>query len=112
MTVPFTTSVTLIARAKTGVDSDGNDVYGETETVVQGVVGPGPSSEITSAQDLVTTQPTAYLPAGVAVAAIDALEAGGLRYEVDGDPQNWPQHPFTGWRPPLPIVVPLRRVTG
>lgn len=112
MTLPFASTVRLVTRTKTGVDGYGNDAYGETVTTVQGVVGPGPSGEITTAQDLVTTQPTAYLPAGVQVTAIDALETGGVRYEVDGDPQDWPANPWTGWRPPLPTVVPLRRVTG
>ena len=112
MTVPFTSPVVIVTRTVTGEDSDGNDVYGTSDVTVQGVIAPGQSLERTNGQDLVVTQPTAYLPAGVEVTAIDALELAGVRYEVDGDPQVWPAHPFTGWRPPLPVVVPLRRVTG
>lgn len=112
MTVPFTQTLTLRTRTVTGTDSDGNDVYGSSDTSVKGVIGPGPSSELTSGQDMVTTQPTAYLPATVDPTAVDAILDGTVVYEVDGEPQIWPANPFGGWRPPLPVVVPLRRVTG
>jgi hypothetical protein len=112
VTVPFTVPITLAKRVVTSTDAYGNDVYTETTSTVQGVFAPGVSMENTQGEDQVVSQPTAYLPASVDPSAVDVLEVGGLRYQIDGEPQVWGAHPFTGWRPPLPMIVPLRRVTG
>lgn len=112
MTYPFGVQITLVTRTKTGTDAYGDDVMGETDTTVTGVFIPGMSSEIIAGGDVVTTQPTVHLPDTVDPTAFDAIEVSGVRYEVDGEPQTWPQHPMTGWRPAFPVVVPLRRVTG
>lgn len=108
----------------------GSDVYTESVTMTAGVFTPGSSAEIVSGGDRVTTQPTEYLPADVKVSATDVLvpdvvvdSAGnpvldgngkvqGTRYEVDGDPRPYPVSPWTGWRPALPVVVALRKVSG
>lgn len=127
----LTTPCALVKRTPGGTDSMGNDVDTETVTMTAGLFAPGSSAEIAYGQsDRVTTQPTEYLPADVDVSAFDVLvpdvlvdSAGnpvldgngkvqGTRYEVDGQPASWPANPFTGWRPALPVVVPLRRVTG
>ena len=114
MPVMFTQPVTLLTRSAGDVDSYGNDVLTATQSVVNGVVAPGGSTETLTGGDQVVTQPTAYLPAGVDVTAIDALTANGVTYEVDGDVQDWTSspNPFTGWLPELPVVVRLKRVTG
>lgn len=110
MTFPFGQTVTLITRTVSGQDSYGNDVYTETTTDVTGAFDPGTSAEAVQGQDLLTVQPTVYLPADVDVpSAVDAVEIAGQRYEVDGSPNVY-QSPFTGWRPGT--VVRLRRVTG
>ena len=109
MTFPFGQSVSLVKRTKSGVDAFGNDVFTTTSTVVSGVFAPGGSSEQIQGQDVIVSQPTVYLPAGTDVAAVDAIDINGDRFEVDGSPNDW-RNPFTGWRPA--VEVRLRRVTG
>jgi hypothetical protein len=101
--------ITLITRTVSGQDGYGNDVFAEASTVVNGAFNPGTSVELVQGQDLLTVQPTIYLPPNVAPAAIDAVEVAGLRFEVDGSTDVW-QSPFTGWHPGN--VVKLKRVTG
>lgn len=110
----FTVPIVLRGRTVTGRDTYGNDVRADTSTTVQGVYAPGGSSEVTGDRDTVTTQPTVYLPASVSLAAVDAVEIGGVTFEVDGEPQRWDlqPHPFGGSVPPFPIVAQLRKVTG
>lgn len=110
----FGPQITLVTRTVTGQDADGNDVYGETTTTVQGVFAPGGSAEYppgtgSSGGDQVISQPTVYLPLGTSLAAVDAVEVGGVRYEVDGDPLVWasPSGSKLGG-----VQVPLRKVTG
>lgn len=109
MTFPLGAQITLVTRAKSGTDSYGNDVYGETTTTVVGAFAPGGSSELIQGQDTVITQPTVYLPAGTDVTSVDEVEVNGLRYLVDGEPNAWVS-PFTGWAPG--VEVRLERVTG
>lgn len=103
-------SVTIHRRAVTGQDSYGNDIYADVDALV-GVVAfaPGASSEVTQGRDTITTQPTVYLPAGTVVDGISAVTAGGVRYDVDGNPNAW-RSPFSGWAPG--IEVRLKAVTG
>ena len=109
MTFPFAQTVTLVKRVKSGTDALGNDVYTESTTDVPGAFNPGTSAELVQGQDVVTTQPTVFLPPGTDVSAIDAVDVAGQRFEVDGDPKDW-RNPFTGWTPG--VEVKLRRVTG
>jgi hypothetical protein len=109
VTFPFGQQVTLISRTVTGQDSYGNDVYGETSTTVVAAFNPGGSTELVQGQDMVTVQPTVYLPASVQPLAVDAVLVNGQRFDVDGVTDVW-QSPFTGWHPGN--VVKLKRVTG
>jgi hypothetical protein len=109
VTFSYGTPVTLISRTVTGQDSYGNDVYSETSTTVTAAFSPGTSIELVQGQDLVTVQPTLYLPPDVQPQAVDAVLVGGERFEVDGSTEVW-QSPFTGWHPGN--VVKLKRVTG
>jgi hypothetical protein len=118
MPVTFTVPITLISRGVTGRDGDGNDVYGETVTVVQGVYAPADGNgtggnENTDARDTVIEGAAVYLPAP-APTAVDAIRIFGLDFEIEGTPQDWSlqPHPFTGWVPSLPVIVRVRRVTG
>lgn len=110
MPVVFTVPVTLNKRVKSGTDAFGNDVYAATASTVAGVFAPGGSSEQMQGQDIVITQPTVYLLTGTDVSAVDSLTVNGLAYEVDGSPNAWPPHPFTGWVPDYSVEVRLRRV--
>lgn len=107
---PFGESATLSVRVVTGRDSDGNDVYGSSDTVVD-LCGfdPGLSSEIVGGQDTVTTQPTLYMPPGSVAGHVDTVTVRGVTYDVDGEPTVW-RSPFTGWTPG--VVVKLKSVTG
>jgi len=109
VTFPFAQTVTVVKRVKSGTDSFGNDVFTTTQVDVPGAFNPGTSAELVQGQDLLTVQPSVYLPPGTDVAAIDAVQVGGLLYEVDGSPNAW-TNPYTGWNPGT--EVKLRRVTG
>lgn len=116
MQFTFGESVILHHRAEAQTrDADGNDTYLDRDSTVGGCAfAPGGSTELTQGQDLITTQPTVYvpresLPTGVSVAAIDAVTARGVRYQVDGEPQDF-RSPFTLFTPPL--VIRLKNATG
>lgn len=103
------TTITVVRRIKSGTDSLGNDVWTEERTDVLGLFNPGTSAELVQGQDVITTQPSVYLPTGTDVTAIDRVEIAGLSYEVDGLPVSWVS-PFSSWAPG--VEVKLRRVTG
>jgi hypothetical protein len=64
MSFEFPETFTLITRTKTGVDGDGNDVYGAVETAVKGAFAPQGSTELTQGQATVLDHDTIYLEAG------------------------------------------------
>lgn len=100
------------ARAVSGQDSLGNDVYTDTSTTVAGCLfDPGGSVEITQGRDLVTTTPTLYAPRGTQVGAPDWVAITGVprKFEVDGVPKVWSS---ATWTPDHNVVVKLREVTG
>lgn len=102
--------VTIRQRIPAGLDAYGNAVFTDQTTIVTGCAfSPGLSIEATQGRDTITSQPVAYLPAGTAVAGIDALTVRGVRYEVDGTPNVW-RSPFTGVT--RGIEVRLKGVTG
>lgn len=106
----FPESATLIARGVTGQDSDGNDVYGTTETPVTGAFAPAGATELVQGQDTVIATPTFYLSPGSPIPApTDRLTVRGVTYEIDGQPEVY-LNPFTGEQPGA--VVRLERVTG
>lgn len=109
MIFTFGEPITLVKRTKGAPDAFGNDTWTTTETTVKGACNPGASVELVQGQDLLTVQPSVYLPADVDVSAVDAVTVAGLTYEVDGSPNLW-VNPYTGWRAGL--EVKLRRVTG
>lgn len=92
--VPFAQqTVTFLTREVTGRDAHGNDVYGTTRTTVDNVlVEPWHTVERFDASDVTTTRLRLYAPpnVGVDLTAIDAVEYLGHRYELDGDPMQWP----------------------
>jgi hypothetical protein len=109
MDFPFGEPITVVTRAKTGVDDYGDDVFAETSLVVTGAFDPAIGYESTVSGDTVVTQPQALLPYNTPVTSQSVLVIRGDRYEVDGTPNPW-RSPFTGWEAGL--AVPLRRVTG
>jgi hypothetical protein len=109
VTFPFGEPITLVTRTKGQPDALGNDTWTTATTSVRGAFNPGTSVESVQGQDLLVTQPSVYLPAETVVGAIDAVQVGGLTYEVDGSPNNW-RNPFTNWQPA--VEVKLKRVTG
>lgn len=107
---PYGQTVTLIRRTVSGQDERGNDTYSETsEPIPRAVVQPTGSNEFTQFTDQVSTDIVVFLPFGTEVSPLDAVEVGGLRYEVQGDPSSWVS-PFSGNT--SPIQVRLSRVTG
>lgn len=124
------TTVALIARAISGEDAFGNDIYAEIVSACRGVFAPGSSSELIQGQDTVIDKPTVYLPTGTDVSAVDAVipqavtdstgalildgtgKPQGVRYNVDGSPDAWPPSPFSGWVADFSVVVVLEKVTG
>ena len=110
VTFAFPETFTIVSRAVTGQDADGNDVYGDTETTTTGAFAPQGSTELIQGQDTVLTHPTIYLVAGASVPKpTDRIRARGVLYDIDGDPQVF-HNPFTGEEPGP--VLRLLRVTG
>jgi hypothetical protein len=105
VTFPFGDPITIITRAKSGVDSYGDDVFTESSVTVSGAFDPAIGIESLGAGDTVVTQPQALLPYGTVVSSNSVLLIRGLRYEVDGTPNDW-SSPFTGWA--AGVAVPLR----
>lgn len=109
MTFPFGQPITLRQRVKSGTDALGNDVWSTQDTTVIGAFAPGSSVELVQGGDVLTVQPTVYLPHGSVVSAVDAVLVGDDLYEVDGSPNLWGS-PLTAWQPG--VEVKLKRVTG
>jgi hypothetical protein len=103
-------TVTFHTRAVTGQDAHGGDIYTDTDTTVPNCgFDPGGSQELVQGQDIVTSQPTVYAPAGTVIGPVDAVTVNGTRYDVDGSPNAY-VHPFSGWQ--TPVVVKLKGVSG
>ena len=92
-------------------DAHGNPVEAWGTAVTVGVLAfnPGGSVEpLMPGHDRVITEPTLYVPEGVAFGPRDRVTARGVLFEVDGDTAVW-RHP-NGLRPGN--VVNLKRVVG
>jgi urease alpha subunit len=111
VTFPFGVTVTLLTSTISGVDADGNDVFGSTPLTIEGCdFSPGTSTEILGSQDTVISQPTVWFPVGAAIPqAIDKVIVQGVTYDIDGGP-NVTTNPWTGWTPGP--FVKLKAVTG
>lgn len=109
MTAPFARTVTLIRRTKGTPDSFGNDTWTEANVSVKAVVGIVNGGEQEQGRDTSTKTCPVYLPAGTAVAHIDAVLIDGERWEIQGTPTVY-QHALTGWTPG--VEINCRRVTG
>lgn len=109
MIFPFPETFTIHTRGVTGRDSDGNDVYGDTNTTTTGAFAPEGSTELIQGEDVTLTHPTLYLSDGAPVPkATDEVTVRGTRYQIDGVPQVF-HNPFTGYEPGP--VVKLLKVT-
>lgn len=108
--LPFSEDFILVSRGVTGRDSDGNDIYGETQTATSGAFSPQGSTELIQGQATVLTHDTIYLDEGAPTPdPDDQVIARGLRYDIDGTPRVY-RNPYTG-RTPGPVLQ-LLRVTG
>lgn len=110
VTFPFGQDVTLVTRTVGGRDRYGNDTFTTTSATFSNCpVWPRMSAETVQGEDLVVIGLVAIIPAGTVVAAKDAVQIGGLKYEVDGEPAVYVS-PFTNLNPG--VMLNLRRVTG
>lgn len=102
VTFPFGREIGLIRRTKLPTpDAYGDDQYTVTEETVRGAYSPAGSAEAKGTG--VVTQPTVYLPPGLAPLTFnDAVRVDGVIYEIDGDPMDW-QNPFTGHKPGIEV---------
>lgn len=102
-------AVTLVRRSPGPPDAYGVYARVETRETVTGCsVQPLGSDEQLSDADRVTTRVKLFAPAGTVLTATDAVETGGVVYEVDGDPEFWTDHRGT----PHHVECLLRRATG
>lgn len=106
--------ITVVNRAKSGVDAEGNDVFSDVSTDYYiGAYGPAIGFESTTLQDQVQYQPGVYLPYVVVIDSYARVivqsgpNAG--TYEVDGKPAWW-KNPYSGETPGC--HVPLKKVSG
>lgn len=109
---PFGEDIIITTRTQDGVDDQGDAIVTDTTVTVSGAFAPAASVETTVAQDQVTTQAQAYLPAGTVVSSTSKLTIRGIDYEVTGDPEDWGPSPVTGWNPGILGPVSLKRITG
>lgn len=111
MIFPAGVTVQFIHRTASGRDADGSTTFTDVTTPISGCAfDPGGSTEIVQGGDVLTTQPTVYLPAGVvAPAVIDRVQVGSSVYEVDGNPNTY-VNPRSGRSPGT--TVKLKLVTG
>lgn len=110
MSFPYGQTVTVIGRSVSGQDAYGNDTYSETRTdITPCVVQTAGSVETIQFTDQVSDDLTIFLPFGTDLTAIDAVEVGGVRYEVQGDPSEWTS-PFSGHS--APIQIRATKITG
>lgn len=95
--LPVQTDTVTIVRAVT-VPGYGNarvvDWDNASRTTVMGSVQPQSTAETTGGRDQATTSCRVFLPGTADVQAKDRIEWAGATWEVDGDPDRWPD-PFT-----------------
>ena len=111
MGLPYGQTVTLVHRTVTGQDARHNDVYTETNEVIEGcAIGAGSSTENVEGTETVSYDVVVMFPPGTVVQAVyRMILPGGDSYEVQGGPIK-ATSPFTGinsW-----VEVHGRRVTG
>lgn len=110
-TFPYSVSVTLLQRVLNGQDEFGNDAYEDNPIEVDGcVVQPSGSSEIVQWTDQVSSDIVVFFPYGTAVSSLDAILYNGIKYEIQGIPQNWQPSPFSGNTSPIQARASM--VTG
>jgi hypothetical protein len=112
-------SITVIARTASGQDSDGNDAFTESQTVVtQCIFWPrlsargsatANSGEYLQGGDRVIYGLSGLVPPGTVIDETDRVIARGELYEVDGKPALW-LSPLTGTQGGT--EVNLTRITG
>lgn len=108
---PFTGRevITIVRRTPGAPDRLGVRVPTETQQTVTGCsVQPLGTDEELSNVDRVITRWKLYAPAGTVLTVTDAVMSNGVRYEVEGDPQTWPD--IRGV--PHHVECFLRRATG
>lgn len=108
---PYSVTVTLLRRTVSGQDEYGNDTYDSTPVDIPFcVVAPGGSSENTQWTDQVSTAITVFFPYGTAVSPYDGIMYRGVKYEIEGMPQEWEPSPFSGNTAPIQVRASV--VTG
>lgn len=109
---PFGVTATILARTKTGKDSQGNATYTWADQVsIDGcVMWPRSSSELVQAQDTVLVGQNLLLPADApTIAPTQRIRVAGIVYEVDGEPGVY-VNPIEGTRGGTQVA--LTRVEG
>ena len=102
-------TIVIVRRVESGRDSHGNPVYAVTRTPVGGCsVQPLTSNEQLAAGAQVHGRWRLFAPAGLNLDGIDAIEANGRTYEIDGEAQEWPDLEGRADH----VETFLRRVTG
>lgn len=93
-------TITIVQKIVSGQDEFNNDVYEETTFDVVGSIQPSTSRENLNFADQSTSGVVAFVPYGTDVQYIDAFIVGGVRYEVNGQPDIWTS-PFSGTSAPV-----------
>ncbi|MER6809985.1 head-tail adaptor protein [Spirillospora sp. NPDC000708] len=92
--LPIVTDLVTIVRGLL-VTGYGNAITydwgdGAARDTVEACVQPNGSSETTGGRDTVVTHIRVYLHPGTDVTATDRIEWNDNTYEIDGEPQRWP----------------------
>jgi hypothetical protein len=116
---PRTRKLGLVKRTMSSKDGDGNNVYTDSITVVDGSFAPGGTSENNDGESQVVDAPAVYVRQALNTGPLDAVIVdivravngdvlAGTKYEVDGKPEAWPMPLSDG----IGTVIKLKRVTG
>ena len=90
MSGPFGEPVVVHTRTITGQDSDGNDVWTDTDTPYPRVtLYPRESIELVQGQDLNVIGLTAVFIPSIALDSTAEITARGSRWKVDGEPAQY-----------------------
>lgn len=101
--------ITLIRRVESGRDAHGNTIWSTARETVDGCsVQPFTSTETLLGGAQVQGRRKLFAPAGLNLDSVDAVEVGGVQYEIDGDAPDWPD--LSGAADHVEAI--LRRVTG
>lgn len=103
--------IVRVRRPQTGIDINGDPIYGPTErlTLVGAFTAPRTTADINSGRQGVIIGLTLFAAHEYDIEHLDEIEVDGVLYAMDGDPGYW-LHPWSSW--PAGLEAALVRAEG